>query len=116
MTKTELRVLQLLTNNGGRMKRRELSPQMSRYSAKDRERALGDLETLELVSSAQVAHSGPPGGVPGLVYFLTKAGRQVVKDLQATGELMKGKRSGLGVPPSASRLVVKSAKKRGLGK
>lgn len=92
MTKTELRVLQLLTNNGDRLKLSQLSPQMSRYSAEERGRALASLEDLTLVSSAQVPHSGPPGGVPGVVYWLTPAGLEHVAELKKQGRLKAAKR------------------------
>jgi predicted transcriptional regulator len=91
MTKTELRVLQLLTNNGGRMKLREISPQMSRYPSEARNQALMNLETLELVSSAQMPREGKTGGVPGLVYWLTPAGVSHVETLRLQGRIV-GKR------------------------
>lgn len=93
MTKTELRVLQLLTNNQGRLKLSSLSQQMSRHSAEERRQALHSLEELGVISSAQVPHSGPPGGVPGLVYWITKDGRQQVAELKSEGKL-KPKRGG----------------------
>ena len=92
MNKTELRILQLLTNNGGRMKQREISPQMSRYSAEERNQALGALEALELVSSSQVSRDGKTGGVPGLVFWLTKAGVAHVETLKSEGRIPRSKR------------------------
>lgn len=92
MTKTELRVLQLLTNNDGRLKLSQISPQMSRYSAEARRQALHSLEELGVISSAQVPHSGPPGGVPGLVYWITEAGADQVAKLKSEGRILKSKR------------------------
>jgi len=92
MTKTELRVLTLLSHNAGRLKLSQLSPQMSRYSAEERRQALHSLEELGVISSAQVPHSGPPGGVPGLVYWITDAGRDQVAKLKSEGRISKSKR------------------------
>jgi hypothetical protein len=93
MTKTELRVLQILANNSGRQKRLEISQGMSRYTAEERNQALANLETLELVNSAEVprAHGGKPGGVAGVVYWLTAAGIAHVEQLRSEG-LIKEKR------------------------
>lgn len=95
MTQTELRVLQILANNAGRQKRLEISQQMSRYTAAERNQALANLETLELVNSAEVprAHGGKPGGVAGVVYWLTPAGVAHVETLRGQGRI-KDKRGG----------------------
>ena len=53
---------------------------------------LRSLEDLKLVSSAQVPHSGPPGGVPGVVYWLTPAGLEHVAELKKQGRLKAAKR------------------------
>lgn len=92
MTKTELRVLTLLSHNAGRLKLSEISPQMSRYSAEERRQALHSLEELGIISSAQVPHSGPPGGVPGLVYWITDDGKPQVQKLQSEGRISTKKR------------------------
>ena len=93
MTKTELRVLQILANNYGRQKRLEISQQMSRYTAEERNQAIANLETLELVSSAHVPciQRSKAGGVAGLVYWLTPAGAAHVEELRSQG-LIKEKR------------------------
>lgn len=89
MTQTELRVLQILANNAGRQKRLEISQAMSRYTAAERNQALSTLETLKLVNSAEVprAHGGKPGGVPGVVYWLTPAGVAWVEELRKQGRI-----------------------------
>lgn len=89
MTQTELRVLQILANNAGRQKRLEISQQMSRYTAAERNQALASLETLELINSAEVprVQGGKPGGVAGVVYWLTEAGVSHVEELRAQGRI-----------------------------
>lgn len=89
MTKTELRVLQILANNTGRQKRLEISQAMSRYTAEERNQALANLESLELVNSAEVprAHGGKPGGVAGVVYWLTPVGAAHVETLRTQGRI-----------------------------
>lgn len=88
MTKTELRVLQILVNNGGRQKRLRISQQMSRYSHKEREQALKNLEALELVSSAfQSSRPEKSGGVAGEVFWLTPAGVAHVEQLRSEGRI-----------------------------
>ncbi|HVJ25027.1 MAG TPA: hypothetical protein VM756_13950 [Burkholderiales bacterium] len=107
--------MQLLTNNGGRMKRRELSPQMSRYSAAERDQALGSLEALELLSSAQIPRDGKTGGVPGVVYWLTPTGRDHVKQLRAEGRIVEKRvvaEKPEEIAPAATARVSKKAKAR----
>lgn len=87
MTKLEKRVLYLLAKAGGQAKRQTLSQAMSRHPAADRERALANVEALELVSSAKQPTPKGGRGPGGLVYWLTEAGKSTVEDLVARGEL-----------------------------
>lgn len=81
MTKAELRVLYVLAKHEGNAKRMQVSHAMARFKATDRERALANLELLELVSSCRVPAPKGKGGTGGLVYWLTEAGLQTVADL-----------------------------------
>lgn len=89
MTKTELRALYLLRKHGGTAKLMQLSQAMARIARPDRERALANLEALELISSAKrpPATGKGAGGTGGLVYWLTDAGNEAVDYLIEQGEL-----------------------------
>lgn len=87
MTKTELRILYLLRKNGGQAKKMVLSQGMARVPSLERERALANVEQLELVSSAKTPSAKGKGGQPGVVYWLTDAGDNAVDDLIDRGKL-----------------------------
>lgn len=115
MTKTELRVLQILANNTGRQKRLEISQQMSRYTAEERNQALASLETLELVNSAEVpcVQRARAGGVAGLVYWLTPAGLAHVEQLRTEGRIVEKivrKSKDEEIAPTATARVPRKAK------
>lgn len=98
MTRTELRTLYLLAKHGGQAKHWQLSQAMARIKRKERERALANLEELELVSSVKTPAPKGKGGTGGLVYWLTDTGRQTVADLTERGELRDPARETRGRP------------------
>lgn len=91
MTKLELRILQLISRNGGQMSHSSISQQTSRHKAEDRKTTLYQLEQLGLLSSAILPNKGgKPGGRKGgggLTYWLTDAGLAWVRDARARGEI-----------------------------
>ncbi len=87
LTTHELRVLYLLRKHGGTAKHSEISQAMHRFSPEDRNRALKNLEQLELVSSAKTPPVRGKGGPGGLVYWLTDAGKTCVQDMIDNREL-----------------------------
>lgn len=92
MTKLELRILQLISRNGGQLSMTSISQQTSRHSAQDRKLTLHQLEQLGLLSSAirptqaKDQRGGRKGG-GGLVYWLTPAGTAWVADARQRGEI-----------------------------
>lgn len=89
MTKLETRILQLLSRHGGRMKQQHISQRMSRHSREERDTALQMLEAQGLISSA-LQPTNSPGGRKGggvMVFWLTPAGTEYVKDARARGEI-----------------------------
>ena len=87
-TTHELRALYVLKKLDNRAKHSQLSHSMHRVSAQDRNRALANLELLELISSAKTpAPQGYKGGPSGLVYWLTDAGKEYVQDMIDSGEM-----------------------------
>lgn len=88
MTKLELRILQLLSREGGRASHVLISTRTSRNKAAERDMALQLLEQQELVSSAvQPTKRGGREGGGGMVYWLTEAGKAYVEDARARGEI-----------------------------
>ena len=80
LTKHELRVLYILKKHGGQARLSTISMAMTRVDIKDRERAIGSCESLELISSAKMpANKGRGGRRGGLVYWLTSEGKDYVQ-------------------------------------
>lgn len=88
MTTLELRLLQLLSREGGRLVAYVISTRTSRFSAEERNLALHSLEALDLVKSGRepVSIGGRKGG-GRLVYWLTPAGTSWVKAARERGEI-----------------------------
>lgn len=76
LTKHEMRVLYILKKHGGRARHSQISQAMHRVDAKDRDAALSNCETLELISSAKTPAVKSRGG---LVYWLTSEGKDYVQ-------------------------------------
>ncbi len=84
LTKHERRVLYILRKHGGTAKHSQISQAMARTKSPDRQRALNNCETLDLISSAK----RDTDGRPGLIYWLTDAGADLVQGLIDAQDMM----------------------------
>jgi hypothetical protein len=89
---TELRVLQLLANNGGQQTLQQLQPQMSRIPLPLRKAALANLQGLELMTETPLPAKRPGARGGGLLYRLTPEGAGHVEELRQAGVLARAKR------------------------
>lgn len=94
MTKLELRILQLISRQGGEVAHRHLTPHLSRYPATERDQALRSLVLLGLVQSLEVQAIAAAGhrlggkkGGKGVVHSLTPAGQAWVAEARAEGKI-----------------------------
>ena len=88
LTAHERRVLYLLRKLGGNAKRSELTQQMHRLSATERDQAFANCEELGLILSAKTpTPRGSTGGQGGTRYWLTEYGTDCVATLIERGEM-----------------------------
>ena len=93
LTKNEVRVLYVLTKEGGRARHSTMTRAMQRIPTQARDIAISNCEGLELISSAKTppatgkAGGGRGGGPGGLVYWLTAEGKEYAALLIRDGRM-----------------------------